>query len=65
MSDRKLEVRLTAVELGEVKSLVEERCIDGSYYGNRQQYRNRLERILLAVNNALAVARQAGEREGR
>jgi hypothetical protein len=57
MSDRKLEVRLTAVELSEVKSLVEERCIDGSYYGNRQHYRNRLERILLAVNNALAKER--------
>jgi hypothetical protein len=65
MSDRKLEIRLTAVELGEVKSLVEERRIEGSYDGNRQNYYNRLERILLAVNNALAVARQAGEREGR
>jgi hypothetical protein len=61
MSDRKLTIRLTAVELGEVRELVEGRLSDGYYYGNRHQYYNRLERILLAVNNALA----AGEREGR
>jgi hypothetical protein len=62
MADRKMVVKLTCVELGEIKSLVEERRIEGSYFGNRQQYYNRLERILLAVNNALAVARSEDTR---
>jgi hypothetical protein len=57
----KVAIHLTPVEASEVKSLVEERRVEGSYYGNRQQYYARLERILLAVNNALAVQREAGK----
>ena len=49
---RKVSVTLTRPELDTIWNLVHEKIEDGSYYGNREQYYARLDRIKEALGGA-------------
>lgn len=61
MSERRVTVPLTGVEIVHILTALRDATRDGSYYGNKDQFQKRHTRI----NNKLEKAVKAAEREAK